>query len=94
MTSLLGINNTQYLAMVNFEQFYKNRKNHGLEQVDKNKDLVIGKELFACWDVDRRGRIEVKALAENLISFGLSMSLEQVIELVSALTNTKASSSQ
>lgn len=31
MTSLLGINNRQYLAMVNFEQFYKNRKNHGIE---------------------------------------------------------------
>lgn len=31
MTSLLGINNRQYLAMVNFENFYKNRKNHGLE---------------------------------------------------------------
>lgn len=51
---------------------------------------MIGKELFACWDVDRRGRIEVKALAENLISFGLSMSIEQVTELVSALTNTKS----
>ena len=58
--------------------------------MDKNKDLVVGKELFACWDVDRRGRIAVKALAENLISFGLSMSIEQVIELVSALTKTKS----
>jgi hypothetical protein len=36
--------------MVRFEQFYKNRKNHGLEQMDKNKDLEIGKELFNCWD--------------------------------------------
>ena len=38
--------------------------------------MVLGKELFACWDPDRRGRIEMGDLAENLISFGLSMSRE------------------
>lgn len=75
---------------MNFEKFYKSRKNCGIEQIDKNKYLVIGKELFACWDTSRRGRIEVNSLAENLISFGLSMSLDSVIELVSALTKTKS----
>ena len=74
MTTLLGISNKQYLALQNFENFYRSRKNFGLEQMEKNQDMVLGKELFACWDPERRGRIELGDLAENLISFGLSMS--------------------
>ena len=74
MTSLLGISNKQYLALQSFESFYKSRKNCGLEQMEKNQELGLGKELFACWDPERRGRIEIGDLAENLISFGLSMS--------------------
>jgi Ca2+-binding EF-hand superfamily protein len=85
MTTLLGITNRQYLALQSFERYYKTRQNYGLEQMEKNQDMVLGKELFACWDPERRGRIGVQDLAENLISFGLSMSLEQVVDLIKAL---------
>jgi len=34
----------------------------------------MAKELFSCWDEKRIGSIKIDNLAENLISFGLSMS--------------------
>jgi hypothetical protein len=42
--------------------------------MEKNKDIVLAKELFSCWDEKRIGTINIDTLAENLISFGLSMS--------------------
>ena len=36
MTTLLGISNKQYLTLQNFENFYRSRKNLGLEQMEKN----------------------------------------------------------
>ena len=74
MTSLLGITRGQYIATQSFERFYKSRQNYGLEQMEKNKDLVMAKELFNCWDESRLGHIEIRTLSDNLISFGLSMS--------------------
>ena len=50
ITSLLGVTRSQYMAIQHFEKFYKSRKNHGIEQMDKNNDLVMVKQLFACWD--------------------------------------------
>ena len=53
--------------------------------------MVLGKELFGCWDPERRGRIGIVDLAENLISFGLSMSFDQVLDLIKALLFQKGS---
>ena len=50
--------------------------------MEKEKDYIIAKELFACWDKDRRGFLDVDLMAENLISFGLSLSKDQVIKLI------------
>lgn len=47
------------------------------------------KELFACWDRKRLGHITMEVLSDNLISFGLSTSQEQVSELISALHRRK-----
>jgi hypothetical protein len=50
MTELLGVTNEQYIVMQEFEKYYLSRKNLGIEQMEKNQDLVVAKELFACWD--------------------------------------------
>jgi len=55
MTTLLGISTKQYIALQHFENFYKSRKNEGVKQIEKNQDIVEAKELFACWDEERRG---------------------------------------
>ena len=60
----------------------------------KNNDLVMVKELFACWDEKRLGHITLETLAENLISFGLSMSQDQVLKLLSALSFDRDSNSK
>ena len=73
------------MAIQKFEEFYKSRQNCGLDQIDKNKDLVMVKALFACWDPDRLGHITVEVLTENLIGFGLSVSQDQVDKLLAAL---------
>ena len=57
--------------------------------MEKNNDLVIAKELFACWDTKRLGHITVEELAEQLISFGLSASKQQVVKLLQAITVRK-----
>jgi hypothetical protein len=62
--------------------------------MDKNNDLVMVKELFTCWDEKRLGHITIETLAENLISFGLSMSQDQVLKLLSALSFDKDSNSK
>lgn len=36
----------------------------GLETLDKNKDLMMAKELFQSWDLKRFGHISVESLAE------------------------------
>ena len=59
--------------------------------MDKDKDLVIGKELFKCWDHKKRGRISVREFSENLISFGLSMSKDQVMDTLKVLLYDKDS---
>ena len=74
ITTLLGLNKQQYLAIQDFEKYYISRKNSGVEATQKNKDLLMVKNLFACWDQKRLGHISMDTLAENLISFGLSMS--------------------
>ena len=53
--------------------------------MEKEKDFIIAKELFACWDQERRGFLDIDVLAENLISFGLSLSKDQVIKLIRAI---------
>lgn len=50
--------------------------------MEKTGDLVVAKELFACWDQERRGFLDIEVLAENLISFGLSLSQDHVIKLI------------
>jgi len=82
MTSLLGISKTQYIALQHFEKFYITRQNHGINQIEKNQNVVLAKELFACWDQSRLGHISVNDLAENLISMGLALSKDQVLKLI------------
>lgn len=89
MTSLLGVTTRQYNAIVKFERFYTSRKNQGMNQLDKMSDIVLAKELFACWDEKRLGHIQAETLAENLISVGLAMSYQQVLKLIQALTFQK-----
>ena len=55
--------------------------------MEKNKDIVLAKELFSCWDERRIGTINIDTLSENLISFGLSMSRDQVVKLIQAISN-------
>jgi Ca2+-binding EF-hand superfamily protein len=43
----------------------------------------MAQELFTCWDTSRLGHIKLEVLAENLISFGLAMSKEQVTKILS-----------
>lgn len=86
----MEINRDQYLATVYFEDFYRNRQNYGLNKLEKDKDLIIGKELFKCWDQKKRGRISVREFSENLISFGLSMSKNQVMDMLKVLLYKKA----
>lgn len=50
MTSHLGISKTQYIAILHFEEFYKSRKNAGLNLIEKNASLAMAKQLFTCWD--------------------------------------------
>lgn len=73
MTRMLGITNDQYLAVIEFEKFYKSRQNLGLNQIEKNQDIDLAKKLFTAWDLSRKGKIKIEILAENLISFGLAM---------------------
>jgi hypothetical protein len=54
--------------------------------VEANQDIVLAKELFACWDKSRLGHVNVDVLAENLISFGLALDKEQVIKLLQTLS--------
>ncbi len=68
--------------MQEFEKYYLSRKNLGIEQMEKNQDLVVAKELFACWDQKRFGHISIDTLAENLISFGLALSKDQTVKLI------------
>ena len=89
MTSLLGVTTRQYNAIVKFERFYKSRQNKGMNQLEKMSDIVLAKELFACWDDKRLGHIKAETLAENLISVGLAMSYQQVLKLIQALTFQK-----
>lgn len=70
---MLGITNDQYLAIIEFEKFYKSRQNQGLNQIEKNQDIDLAKKLFTAWDLSREGRIKIEILAENLISFGLAI---------------------
>jgi Ca2+-binding EF-hand superfamily protein len=59
--------------------------------MEKNQDMmVLGKELFACLDPERRERIGIQDLTENLISFGLSISLEQVVDLIKVILFKKS----
>lgn len=55
--------------------------------MEKNKDIVLAKELFSCWDERRIGTINIDTLSENLISFGLSMSRDQVVKLIQAISS-------
>lgn len=89
MSNLLGITMTQYLATVHFEKYYKQQQNLGLNQIEKNQDIKVAKELFACWDRSRLGHISIETMAENLISFGLAMSKDQVVKLIVLLTTSK-----
>ena len=57
--------------------------------MEKNQDVVIAKELFACWDKSRLGHVSAQVMAENLISFGLAMTTEQVMKLVRMLKSSK-----
>lgn len=86
MASLLGITVNQYLAMEEFEKFYKSRQSKGLKGTENNSDVVIAKELFGCWDRSRLGHVNLETLAENLISFGLAMDKEQVVKLLQLLS--------
>ena len=40
MTSLLGITKEQYLTMKHFEKYYVSHQNHGLNQMEKNQELI------------------------------------------------------
>lgn len=55
LTSIFGLTNTQFLALRHFDKFYESRKNQGLEQIEKNQDLMLAKTLFSCWDTKRMG---------------------------------------
>ena len=54
----------------------------GVVQMEKNQDIILAQELFTAWDIHRRGYIEMNVMAENLISFGLAMSKNEVIKLM------------
>lgn len=53
--------------------------------MEKNQNIFLAKELFACWDTARLGHININDLAENLISFGLAISKDQVVKLIKQL---------
>lgn len=57
--------------------------------MEKYNYLVVATELFSCWDTRRLGHITIEELAEQLISFGLSVSKEQVVKLLQAITVRK-----
>lgn len=40
-TTLMGVSTKQWVAIQNFEKFYKSRKNKGMGQIEKNKDIDI-----------------------------------------------------
>lgn len=86
MTTLLGLTQSQWVAVLQFEEFYKSRKNEGLGQIEKNNDLVLAKELFACWDKKRLGHITIEEMAEELISFGLAANRDMVVKLIQTVT--------
>jgi Ca2+-binding EF-hand superfamily protein len=62
--------------------------------MEKNKDLVLAKELFKCWDERRLGHIDIIVLSDNLISFGLSMSKDDVMKLLQTLQSGEGSADQ
>ena len=80
--ALLGMTNEQFLASQEFNNYYRVHQNEGLEQIDKNKDLMLAKDLFACWDKKRFGHISIEQLSEELISFGMAVDEEQVVKLI------------
>jgi len=57
-----------------------------LGQIEKNNDLVLAKELFACWDKKRLGHITIEEMAEELISFGLAANRDMVVKLIQTVT--------
>jgi hypothetical protein len=74
--------------MKHFEKYYVSHQNHGLNQMEKNQELIQAKELFNAWDINRIGSIQIDFFVENLISFGLALDKKQVIRLVQILDIT------
>ena len=90
---MLGITPMQFVALNEFEKYYRKKKNLGLVQIEKNQDIVIARELFLCWDTAKLGHISIQALSENLISFGLAMTRDDVSKLVMMLKSLKGQKS-
>ena len=79
------MNEQQLLIRRIIESWIKNRRNAGMQMLDKLKDMDFAKQIFKAWDANQKGYLTAREMSEQLVGIGLSVDTNFVQRLLRTL---------